>query len=88
MPTLKEGSTGDVVRSLQTVLTNGASEFGTPPGGIDGDFGPKTRASVEAFQRWGNVVPDGIVGDQTWSVSMGGASQTLESTVRLQFIIG
>src|SRR5262249_43712169 len=37
MPTLEQGSTGDVVRSLQTVLTNGApGQWGTTPQGIDG----------------------------------------------------
>ena len=29
MPTLQEGSTGTVVHSLQTVLTNGAGQWGT-----------------------------------------------------------
>ena len=37
MPTLKDGSTGDVVRSLQRVLTNGASgQWNTTPGAVDG----------------------------------------------------
>jgi peptidoglycan hydrolase-like protein with peptidoglycan-binding domain len=89
MPTLKEGSAGDVVRSLQTLLTNGAlDQWGTTPQGIDGNFGPHTRASVEAFQSWGGVSVDGIVGDQTWSVSLRGMSATLESGVGLQFVIG
>lgn len=89
MPTLEEGSSGDVVRSLQTVLTNGApGQWGTTPQGIDGIFGPHTRASVEAFQRWGAVSVDGIVGDQTWSVDLHAASSTLESAVGLQFVIG
>ena len=89
MPLLKEGSTGDVVRSLQTVLTNGApGQWGTTPQGIDGDFGPHTRASVEAFQTWGGVSADGIVGDRTWSVSLHAASATLETQVGLQFVIG
>jgi len=36
MPTLQEGSSGDVVRSLQRVLTNGASgQWNTTPQGID-----------------------------------------------------
>src|SRR4029078_7768732 len=62
MPLLKEGSKGDVVRRLQTVLTNAASGQGhTPPQGIDGVFGPHTRASVGAFQTWGGVSADGIV---------------------------
>jgi peptidoglycan hydrolase-like protein with peptidoglycan-binding domain len=89
MPTLKEGSSGDVVRSLQTVLTNGApGQWNTTPQGIDGEFGPHTRAAVESFQSWGGVNVDGIVGDQTWSVSLHAASSTLESAVGLNFIIG
>src|SRR5438034_1627041 len=71
MPTLQEGSTGAVVRGLQTVLTNGASgQWNATPQGIDGVFGPHTRASVEAFQTWGGVTADGVVGDRTWSVSL------------------
>src|SRR5271166_6053393 len=88
MPTLQEGSTGDVVRSLQTVLTNSAAgQWVTTPQGIDGDFGPHTRASVEAFQSWGGVTADGVVGDQTWSVSLHAASSTLESAVGLNFVL-
>jgi peptidoglycan hydrolase-like protein with peptidoglycan-binding domain len=87
MPTLKDGSTGDVVRSLQTVLTNGApGQWNTTPQGIDGVFGPGTVASVRAFQAWGGAPVDGIVGDQTWSVSLHAASATLETAVGLQFV--
>ncbi len=89
MPTLQEGSTGEVVRSLQTVLTNGApGQWNTTPQGIDGIFGPHTRAAVEAFQTWGGVTADGVVGDQTWSVSLHAASATLETQVGLQYVIG
>jgi peptidoglycan hydrolase-like protein with peptidoglycan-binding domain len=89
MPTLREGSTGAVVRSLQSLLTNGAEgQWNTTPQGIDGQFGPLTKASVEAFQSWGGVAVDGIVGDQTWSVSLHAASATLESGVGLNFVIG
>jgi peptidoglycan hydrolase-like protein with peptidoglycan-binding domain len=87
MPLLAEGSAGDVVRSLQTILTEGAGQWGTDPQGVDGDFGPQTRASVEAFQRWGEVGVDGVVGDQTWTVLMGAAGATLESLVGLEFVI-
>jgi peptidoglycan hydrolase-like protein with peptidoglycan-binding domain len=77
------------VTSLQTVLTNGASQWGgVTPQGIDGDFGPNTKAAVEAFQNWGNVQADGIVGDQTWAVSLHAASATLETAVGLQYVIG
>jgi peptidoglycan hydrolase-like protein with peptidoglycan-binding domain len=89
MPTLQEGSSGPVVKSLQQLLTNGAAgEWNVAPGPIDGQFGPLTKASVEAFQSWGGVAVDGVVGDQTWSVSLHAASATLESAVGLNFVIG
>jgi len=88
MPTLQEGSTGAVVSSLQQVLSNGASgQWSTSPGAIDGNFGPATKASVKAFQTWGGVTADGIVGDQTWAVSLHAASATLESAVGLEYAI-
>jgi peptidoglycan hydrolase-like protein with peptidoglycan-binding domain len=89
MPLLQAGSTGAVVSSLQTLLTNGAvGQWNVTPEGIDGVFGPHTKASVEAFQVWGGVTVDGIVGDQTWSVSLHALSATLESAVGLNFVIG
>jgi Putative peptidoglycan binding domain len=54
MPTLQEGSTGSVVNSFQTLLTNGApGQWNRKPQGIDGNFGPHMKASVAAFQAWG-----------------------------------
>ncbi len=89
MPVLQEGSSGPAVSSLQNLLTNGApGEWITTPLGIDGDFGPLTKASVEAFQAWGGVTVDGIVGDQTWAVSLHAASATLETAVGLGYVIG
>jgi peptidoglycan hydrolase-like protein with peptidoglycan-binding domain len=88
MPLLREGSTGPVVSGVQTLLTNGATgQWNVTPQGIDGVFGPKTKASVEAFQAWGGVTVDGIVGDQTWSVSLHAMSATLETAVGLNFVI-
>jgi peptidoglycan hydrolase-like protein with peptidoglycan-binding domain len=88
MPVLHEGSTGPVVSSLQTLLTNGApGQWITTPQGIDGDFGPHTKAAVLAFQAWSGVTQDGVVGDQTWAVSLHAASATLETAVGLQFVI-
>jgi len=89
MPTLQQGSSGDVVRSLQTLLTSGTpGQWNTTPQGIDSNFGPHTEASVKAFQTWGGVPADGVVGDQTWSVSLHAASATLESAVGLNFVLG
>jgi hypothetical protein len=50
-----------------TMLKNTGARSGAE---FNGDFGPHTRASVGAFQAWGGVAVDGIVGDQTWSVSL------------------
>src|SRR4051794_1274657 len=87
MPLLQQGSTGPLVERLQTALTNGAADWwGVTPQGIDGDFGPHTKASVEAFQAWGQVTADGIVGDRTWSVPLDAASATLETVVGLEFV--
>jgi peptidoglycan hydrolase-like protein with peptidoglycan-binding domain len=87
MPVLKEGSTGDVVRSLQRVLSNGEGAWNVGPKGIDGIFGPNTEASVEAFQAWADVPVDGVVGERTWDVSLHAAGATLESTVGLNFVV-
>lgn len=86
MPILHEGSSGLVVARLQNVLTNGApGQWGTTPGPIDEAFGPLTTAAVKAFQTWGGVPADGVVGDMTWSVSLHALSATLETTVGLDF---
>lgn len=89
MPTLREGSSGAAVNSLQNLLTNGAAgQWVVTPQGIDGSFGPHTKASVKAFQTWGGVAADGVVGDQTWAVSLHAASATLETAVGLGFVTG
>ncbi|MDQ3933365.1 MAG: peptidoglycan-binding protein [Actinomycetota bacterium] len=83
MPTLQEGSEGDVVRSLQEVL---AGEW-APGLHVDGQFGPGTRAAVETFQRDSDVPVDGVVAEQTWDASTGGMMHTLETSVGLQYVI-
>lgn len=62
-PTLSIGSRGPDVTRLQQLLRNA----GFDPGPIDGIFGPRTQAAVIAFQRSRNLVPDGIVGINTWT---------------------
>jgi peptidoglycan hydrolase-like protein with peptidoglycan-binding domain len=57
MPTLQVGSTGAVVTSLQTLLTNGASgQWVTTPQGIDGNFGPLPKPQSRHF-RAGPALP-------------------------------
>jgi murein DD-endopeptidase MepM/ murein hydrolase activator NlpD len=55
-PTVKQGSRGDHVKYLQNKLGITA----------DGDFGPKTKAAVVAFQKSRGLAADGIVGPITW----------------------
>ena len=62
-PTLRVGSRGASVQRLQTLLI----QNGFNPGPVDGIFGPQTQAAVIAFQRSRFLVPDGIVGIQTWT---------------------
>ena len=62
-PTLQQGSTGDDVRRLQRILVMIKELDYT---GIDGVFGPNTRAAVESFQQGEGLAVDGIVGPDTW----------------------
>lgn len=56
-PTLRRGSVGDLVEVVQNKVKVKD----------DGKFGPKTEAAVRAFQRKEGLVPDGIVGPNTWA---------------------
>ncbi len=60
MPTLKKGSKGDAVKTLQKLLGNGLK--------IDGDFGAKTETAVKQYQQIKLLKVDGIVGKNTWSL--------------------
>lgn len=53
---IQQGSKGAEVRALQHALDLN----------IDGDYGAKTQAAVEKFQRENDLIPDGIVGLKTW----------------------
>lgn len=83
MARLQMGSTGDVVARLQQVLTDGApGHWDVTPQGVDGKFGPNTRASVKAFQQFAAVGVDGVVGDRTWTAPLP-TGQDLEQAVGL-----
>jgi peptidoglycan hydrolase-like protein with peptidoglycan-binding domain len=60
-PLEQEGSTGENVKTVQYLVTAQGH-----PTGVDGDFGPLTKAAVEAFQASRGLGADGVVGPQTW----------------------
>jgi putative chitinase len=80
MPRLKQGSSGPDVKDLQQKL----KDLGFDPNGVDGNFGPGTKAAVIAFQQSKGLQTDGIAGPATMaalqaaagsaSASAGGAS--------------
>ena len=57
----QQGSTGNVVKTMQQKLKN----WGYYTGAVDGIFGSKTREAVKYFQRKNGLTVDGIVGNQT-----------------------
>jgi hypothetical protein len=61
LPTLKQGASGSAVVKLQKALAKKGFKVTA-----DGQFGPKTRAVVEAFQKKAKLTADGIVGPKTW----------------------
>src|SRR5437016_7526594 len=61
MPILKQGSSGPHVKDLQQKLKG----LGFDPNGVDGNFGPGTKAAVIAFQQSKGLQADGIAGPAT-----------------------
>ena len=72
--TLRVGSSGEEVKTLQTKL----KRWGYYTGSIDGVFGSGTKKAVIAFQKKNGLAPDGIVGPATLKAlgmqSSGGSS--------------
>ena len=62
--TLRRGSTGSEVRTLQTALNKlGAN----PQLVVDGSFGPGTEKAVKNYQSKKGLAADGICGPKTWA---------------------
>jgi murein L,D-transpeptidase YcbB/YkuD len=69
-PLEQQGSTGENVRTVQYLVTAHGH-----PTGVDGDFGPLTKAAVQAFQSSRGLLADGIVGSLTWPQLIIGVQQ-------------
>ncbi|MGA4509019.1 phage tail tip lysozyme [Propionibacteriaceae bacterium G1746] len=61
-PTLKQGSTGSAVTTLQYLLRSKGYTIT-----VDGSFGSATHNVVVAFQRSRGLVADGVAGPITWN---------------------
>lgn len=61
-PTVKRGSKGAAVKTLQELLNQNGSKLA-----VDGIFGAKTEAAVKAYQKKHKLSVDGIVGPKTWA---------------------
>lgn len=66
---LREGDSGDFVRIIQLLLGFvSVYEETVPLISVSGYYGPETTSAVRAFQQTYGLVPDGIMGEQTYSV--------------------
>lgn len=63
LDTLKDGSKGEQVKTVQRLL----NAMGHKCGSVDGIIGTKTLAAVKKFQAAEGLTADGIVGAKTWA---------------------
>lgn len=67
-PALRQGSTGDRVRTVQAALNRVLTGGLLRPLVVDGQFGPATTAAVLSFQHGrSNLATDGVIGPATWA---------------------
>jgi peptidoglycan hydrolase-like protein with peptidoglycan-binding domain len=71
-PTVSQGDAGPWVSHLQLRLLVHDPAAGLA---VDGQFGPATLTAVTAFQRSLGLVPDGIVGPNTWAALLNAPDQ-------------
>ena len=79
-PTLSQGSRGTVVEKLQNALNEGRGDFApssNPVLALDGVYGPHTETAVRGAQQLDGIAADGVVGLQTWALSVHAAGQVL-----------
>jgi len=68
--TLREGATGEAVRTMQRALKNL-----NYPLTVDGSFGPTTKAAVKLFQGTNNLTADGVAGNETLTLLYSGKAK-------------
>lgn len=82
--TLKQGSTGQTVRTMQQKL----KKWGYYTGSVDGIYGSKTKEAVRYFQRRNNLVVDGIAGPKTLAAMgiFGASNQSSYSNADIELL--
>ena len=76
---VKQGSSGQTVRTIQTKL----KRWGYYTGSVDGIFGAQTKKAVQYFQRKNGLTADGIVGSATakaMGISLSSGTQSSGTT--------
>ena len=74
MRILREGCQGEDVRALQILLKGNGYDLGTAgpnKDGVDGEYGPKTKAAVQGYQHCESLEEDGVAGHDTMSHILG-----------------
>jgi putative chitinase len=77
MAVLQQGSKGPDVTALQTRL----KDLGFDPNGVDGNFGPGTKAAVMAFQQSKGITADGKASPNTMAALQAGGSAAAGSNL-------
>jgi peptidoglycan hydrolase-like protein with peptidoglycan-binding domain len=79
-PILAPGSHGAAVKKLQNALNEGRGDFApstNPVLALDGIYGAHTATAVKGAQQLAGIAADGVVGLQTWALSVHAAGQVL-----------
>ncbi|MBE5804985.1 MAG: peptidoglycan-binding protein [Clostridiales bacterium] len=75
--TLRKGSQGDDVKSVQSRL----KELGYYSGSVDGSYGSGTMAAVKSFQSKNGLSADGLAGSKTYKILFSDSAKAAGSTV-------
>lgn len=82
-PTIREGTSGEIVYQLQDLLTKAGSAIS-----VDGKFGLGTRNAVRAFQKNHELPVTGVVDSETWIKLMEEAGNIHVTNIEKKILVG